>query len=73
MTNSPFGILVTESWLAPNSIIYIGRTYNLFRLDWSSPGGGILAYIESDLPGKCLLELEEIGKEGSVLVTTKTF
>jgi hypothetical protein len=64
--NNPSVILVTESWLSSDisdSIINIGNTYNSFRLDRPTPGGGILAYIKSDLPAKRLPELEEEGKE----------
>jgi hypothetical protein len=64
--NNPSVILVTESWLSsdiPDSIINIGNTYNSYRLDRPTPGGGILAYIKSDLPAKRLPELEEEGKE----------
>ena len=64
--NNPSVILVTESWLSsdiPDSIINIGNTYNSYRLDRPTPGGGILAYIKSDLPAKRLPELEEERKE----------
>jgi hypothetical protein len=64
--NNPSVILVTESWLSsdiPDSIINIGNTYNLYRLDRPTPGGGILAYIKSDLTAKRLPELEKEGKE----------
>ncbi|CAB4037505.1 Hypothetical predicted protein, partial [Paramuricea clavata] len=64
--NNPSVILVTESWLSsdiPDSIINIGNTYNSYRLDRPTQGGGILAYIKSDQPAKRLPELEEEGKE----------
>ncbi len=58
--------VLANCWLSfdtPDSIIYIGNTYNSYRLDRPTPGGGILAYIKSDLPAKRLPELEEEGKE----------
>ena len=64
--NNPSVVLVTESLLSsdiPDSIIHIGNTYNSYRLDRPTPGGGILAYVKSDLPAKRLPELEEEGKE----------
>ncbi|CAB4032696.1 Hypothetical predicted protein [Paramuricea clavata] len=44
--NNSSVILVTDSWLSsdiPDSIINIGNTYNSYRLDRHTPGGGILA------------------------------
>ena len=64
--NKPSVVVVTESWLSsdtPDTIINIGNSYNSYRLDRPTPGGGVLAYIKSDLPAKRLSELEEEGKE----------
>ena len=50
--NNSSVILVTESWLSsdiPDSIINIGNTYNSYRLDKPTPGGGILARKRSAL------------------------
>ena len=44
---------------ASDTIINIGNFYKSYRLDRPTPGGGVLAYIKTDLPTKRLSELEE--------------
>ena len=58
--------IVTESCLSdsiPSSAISLGTSYNIFRKDRPSPGGGVLAYTHNSLPIKRLLKLEEDDKE----------
>ena len=64
--NDPTVALITESWLSadiPDSTINIGDKHSSFRLDRPTPGGGVLAYIRSDLPASRLSVLEEEGRE----------
>ena len=51
--NKPSVVLITESWLSPNipdNVINIRNTYNAHRHDRSTPGGGVLAKIDSNIP-----------------------
>jgi hypothetical protein len=57
--NSPFLIMITESWLntnIPDSAISILRMFNTYRRDRPTPGGGVLAYVNACIPTTCLLE-----------------
>jgi hypothetical protein len=59
-------VLITESWLdssIPDSGVAIGDSYNIYRKDKPTPGGGILAYINNNIPTTRLHDLEEDGKE----------
>lgn len=63
--NDPTVVMITESWLStsvPDSLVNI-RDYNLFRLDRTTPGGGVLAYVNSCIPVERLLNLEVEGNE----------
>ena len=52
MNNATVAI-VTESWLTdsvPSTAISIGQSFNVFRKDRLTPGGGVLAYVHSSIP-----------------------
>ena len=52
MNNATVAI-VTESWLTdsvPSTAISIGQSFNVFRKDRPTPGGGVLAYVHSSIP-----------------------
>lgn len=59
--------IVTESWLSseiPNSSTSIGRSYITYRKDRENKqGGGVIAYIKSDLKSKRIATLEDKDKE----------
>lgn len=58
--------MITESWLdtnVPDAAIAIGNMYNIYRRDRHTPGGGILAYVNTCIPTTCLTHLEEDNKE----------
>ena len=64
--NNPSFVLITESWLdssIPDSGVAIGDSYNIYRKDRPTPGGGILAYISNNIPTTRLRDLEENSKE----------
>ena len=64
--NKPSIALITESWLDPNtpdSGVSIGNRYNIYRRDRLTPGGGVLAYVDVDIPVTRLNHLEEDGRE----------
>lgn len=67
VNKNPSVAMITESWLSanvPDSAIMIGNNcYDLFRLDRKTPGGGVLAYVNSSIPVDCMSNLEEEGKE----------
>ncbi len=53
--------IVTESWLSdciPSSVVNIGKSFNIYRKDRPTPGGGILAYVHNSIPTKRLCHLE---------------
>ena len=46
--NNPSLIMITESWFninVPDSAVWIGSMFNIYRRDRLTPGGGILAYL----------------------------
>ena len=58
--------MVTESWLnedIPDSAVGIGRKFHVYRRDRQTPGGGVLAYVNSDIPSSRLKNLENDDKE----------
>jgi hypothetical protein len=59
--------IITESWLfdnIPSSAINIGNSYNVFRKDrLISNGGGVLAYVNNNIPTKQLVNLEVEDKD----------
>ena len=64
--NDPSVVMITESWLStniPDSAVMIGNNYNIFRLDRRTPGGGVLAYVNTCIPVERISNLEEEGKE----------
>ena len=65
-TNNPTVTLIAESWLSKDILdnaINIGGKYNPFRLDRSTPGGGVLPYVDTTIPIDRLFNLEVDGKE----------
>ena len=53
MNNNATVTIVTQSWLThsvPSTAIGIGQSFNAFRKDRSTPGGGLLAYVHSSIP-----------------------
>ena len=64
--NNPSLIMITESWLninVPDSVVRIGSIFNIYRRDRLTPGGGILAYVNVNIPTTHLKTLEEDNKE----------
>ena len=64
--NNPSLIMITESWLninVPDSVVRIGSMFNIYRRDRLTPGGGILAYVNVNIPTTHLKNLEEDNKE----------
>ena len=62
VNGKPSVVMITESWLSseiPDSAINIGSTYNIYRLDRPTTGGGVAAFIASNLPTTRLSGLEE--------------
>ena len=59
-------IMVTESWLnvnVPNAAVCIGSKFNIYRCDRLTAGGGVLAYVNTNIPTTHLRNLEEDNKE----------
>ena len=66
MNNPSLMSMVTESWLnvnVPNCSVYIGSKFNIYRLDRLTAGGGVLAYVNKNIPTTHLRNLEEDNKE----------
>ena len=66
--NDPSLIIITESWLhsnIPDAAVEISNKFNayMYRRDRPTPGGGILAYVNNQIPTTRLIHLEEDGKE----------
>ena len=64
--NNPSLIMVTESWLnvnVPNDAVCIGSKFNIYRRDRLTAGGGVLAYVNINIPTTHLRSLEEDNKE----------
>ena len=58
--------MVTESWLnvnVPNAAVCIGSKFNIYRRDRLTAGGGVLAYVNTNIPATHLRNLEEDNKE----------
>ena len=64
--NNPSLIMVTESWLnvnVPKAAVCIGSKFNIYRRDRLTAGGGVLAYVNTNIPTAHLRNLEEDNKE----------
>ena len=64
--NNPSLNMVTESWLnvnVPNAAVCIGSKFNIYRRDRLTAGGGVLAYVNTNIPATHLRNLEEDNKE----------
>ena len=64
--NNPSLIMITESWLninVPDSVVRIGSMFNIYRRDRLITGGGILAYVNVNVPTTHPKNLEEDNKE----------
>ena len=67
--------IVTESWLSdciPSSVVYIGKSFNIYRKDRPTPGGSILAYVHNSIPTKRLHHLETNNMEVLWLIHNPT-
>ena len=65
MNNATVAI-VTDSWLTdsvPSTAISIGQSFNLFRKDRPTPGGGVSAYVHSSIPTMRLENIEASDKD----------
>ena len=64
MNNATVAI-VTESWLTDSvssTAVSIGQSFNVFRKDRPTPGGGVLAYVHSSIPTIRLENIEAVTK-----------
>lgn len=65
-TNDVNVAIVTETWLndsIPTSAVSIGQSFQIFRKDRPTHGGGVMAYVHNDLPTKHLVSAEVSDKE----------